>query len=102
MASRGFRACSSRSAATAGDSKLEDRDWLEQLEGIRPRGRKPKFQHWTKGTLCFDVEAFYNAYLVAEDVIGIDYRNVLCWVVTDSVDGQSTWAKPDNYHHPLE
>ncbi|MBN9521368.1 DUF262 domain-containing protein [bacterium] len=82
--------------------KLEDRDWLEQLEGIRPRGRKPKYPHWTKGTLCFDVEAFHKAYLVAKDVIGIDYRNVLRWAVTDSANGQSTWAKPDNYRQPLE
>jgi len=82
--------------------KLEDRDWLEKLEGLRPRGRKPKYPHWTKGTLGFDVEAFYKAYLVAKDVIGIDYRNVLRWVVTDPVDGQSTWAKPDNYRQPLE
>ena len=35
--------------------KLEDRDWLEKLEGLRPRGRKPKYPHWTKGTLGFDV-----------------------------------------------
>ena len=81
--------------------KLEDRDWLEQLEGGRPRGRRPKFPHWSKGTLCFDIEAFLAAYDSSKDVIGIDYRNVLRWAVTDPKHGQSDYKKPDNYRDPL-
>lgn len=90
--------------ALCGDSwgfKQEDRAWLEQLEGIRPRGRKPAKPHWSKGTLCFDVPRFLAAYEENADVIGIDYRSVLCWAVTDPNNGQSTWPKPNNYRDPL-
>jgi len=80
---------------------LEDRDWTEQLTGNRPRGRRPKYPHWSKGTLCFDTEAFLAAYGHSEDVIGIDYRDVLKWAVTDPAKGQSEWSKPDNYKDPL-
>ncbi len=81
--------------------KLEDRDWLEELDGVRPRGRRPKLPHWSKGTLCFDIEAFLAAYDQSKDVIGIDYRNVLRWAVTDPNHGQSDYKKPDNYRDPL-
>lgn len=82
--------------------KQEDRVWLEQLEGVRPRGRRPTNPHWSKGTLCFDVPQFLAAYQESKDVIGIDYRNVLCWAVTDPNNGESTWAKPTNYRNPIQ
>ncbi len=82
--------------------KQEDRNWLEQLEGIRPRGRRPAKPHWSKATLCFDVEAFADAFDKADDVIAIDYRNVLRWMITDPNEGQSSWKKPLNYREPLE
>jgi len=81
--------------------KLEDRRWSEELTGTRPRGRRPKYPHWSKGTLCFDLLAFLEEYQQCEDVIGIDYRNVLVWAITDPANGQSTWSKPDNYNDPL-
>ena len=81
--------------------QLEDRDWREQLEGVRLRGRRPKNPHWSKGTLCFDIEAFLTAYNSAGDVIGIDYRNVLLWAVTDPNQGLSDWKKAANYEEPL-
>lgn len=81
--------------------RLEDRDWAEQLTGSRPRGRRPKYPHWSKGTLCFDVDAFLREYGKGGNVIGIDYREVLAWAVTDPADGQSNWPKPDNYKELL-
>ncbi|MBN8604255.1 MAG: DUF262 domain-containing protein [Planctomycetes bacterium] len=90
--------------ALGGDSwgfKQEDRDWTEQLDGIRARGRRAANPHWSKGTLCFDVDEFLRAYAVSEDVIGIDYRNVLKWAVTDPSNGRSSWRKPQNYREPL-
>jgi hypothetical protein len=81
--------------------KQEDRLWLEQLEGIRPRGRRPTNPHWSKGTLCFDIPRFLDAYATTEDIIGIDYRDILKWVITDPNGGQSTWSKPQNYREPL-
>lgn len=82
--------------------KQEDRNWLEQLEGIRPRGRRPANPHWSKATLCFDVEAFVEAFDKVDDVIAIDYRNVLRWMITDPNEGQSSWKKPLNYREPLD
>lgn len=81
--------------------KQEDRTWIEQLEGIRPRGRRPTNPHWSKGTLCFDVLEFLECYEPTSDIIGIDYRNVLKWVITDPTGGQSSWRKPLNYREPL-
>jgi hypothetical protein len=81
--------------------RLEDRDWQEQLTGISPRGRRPKYPHWTMGTLCFDVGAFDEEYTRSNDVIGIDYRRVLRWAITDPAHGQSTWSKPENYREAL-
>lgn len=81
--------------------KQEDRDWTEQLDGIRARGRRATNPHWSKGTLCFDLEEFLRAYKLSEDVIGIDYRDVLKWAVTDPTNGQSGWRKPQNYREPL-
>lgn len=81
--------------------RLDDRDWLEHVSGVRPRGRRPKKPHWSKGTLCFDLPAFLAEYDRIQDVIGIEYRNVLFWAVTDPDKGQSDWKKPDNYRDPL-
>src|SRR5690606_38180863 len=67
----------------------------------RARGRRSRYPHWSKGTLCFNVEAFLSAYKKAHDIIGIDYRNVLQWAITDPNGGQSAWNKPDNYNEPL-
>ncbi len=81
--------------------KQEDRDWTEQLEGIKARGRRAANPHWSKGTLCFDVPEFLKGYEQSNDIIGIDYRDVLKWAVTDPTNGQSTWRKPQNYKDPL-
>jgi len=81
--------------------KLEDRAWKQELLDIKPRGRAPKYSHWSKASLCFDVDAFLNAYSAAENVQAIDYRAVLKWVVTDPADGKSKWKKQTNYVEPL-
>jgi hypothetical protein len=45
--------------AVEGDSwgfKLKDRAWNEELKDQRPRGRQSKHEHWSRATLCFDLE----------------------------------------------
>jgi len=81
--------------------KLEDRAWKQELQEIKPRGRAPKYSHWSKASLCFDVDAFLNEYQAVENVQAIDYREVLKWVVTDPAEGQSKWKKQGNYVEPL-
>lgn len=81
--------------------KLEDRDWIEELQDRRPRGRQPKNIHWSKASLCFDLDAFLHEYNTTGGLLSIDFRNVLTWAVTDSTGGQSKWDKPDNYAEPL-
>src|SRR5271157_2421229 len=81
--------------------KLEDRDWVEELQDRRPRGRQPKYRHWSKASLCFDLEAFLQEYRAGGGLLSIDFRNVLTWAVTDPTGGQSKWSKPENYAEPL-
>src|SRR5438445_9460992 len=42
--------------------RLEDRSWVEETTDRRPRGRQPKHRHWSKASLCFDVQKFLVAY----------------------------------------
>jgi hypothetical protein len=89
--------------ALGGDSwgfKLEDRDWAEELQDRRPRGRQGKYRHWSKACLCFDLDKFLTDYSTG-GLLAVDFRNVLGWVVTDPADGQSKWDKPKNYEEPL-
>lgn len=90
--------------ALSGDGwgfKLEDRRWAEELQDRRPRGRQGKYKHWSKACLCFDVDRFMEEYRVSGTVLGVDYRNVLQWVVTDPNEGQSPWKKAAGYNEPL-
>ena len=81
--------------------RLEDRDWMQETADRRPRGRVGKYRHWSKASLCFDLDSFLAAYEVARNILAIDYRNVLSWVITDPSDGQSNWPKPANYEEAL-
>lgn len=90
--------------ALGGDSwgfKMDDRDWAEELHGRRIRGRRGKYTHWSKASLCFDLQQFLEEYSVGE-LRTVDFRNVLQWVVTDPAEGQSKWTRPDSYDHPLK
>lgn len=80
---------------------LEDRDWVEELQDRRPRGRAPKHKHWSKASLCFDLDAFLHEYKTSGGLLSVEFRNVLTWAIMDSADGQSKWKKPDNYAEPL-
>jgi len=82
--------------------KMEDKAWKQELQDIRQRGRTPKYSHWSKASLCFDVDAFLSQHAIVSDVQAIDYRNILQWIVTDPADGQSKWKKQSNYVNPLE
>lgn len=90
--------------ALGGDSwgfKMEDRAWAQEVQDRRPRGRQGKYRHWSKGCLCFDLDRFLEGYSAGGDVLSVDFRNVLKWMVTDPTEGQSKWAKPKNYEEPL-
>lgn len=81
--------------------KMEDREWAEELQDRRPRGRQGKFRHWSKGCLCFDLDQFLNDYAAGDGLLSVDFQNVLRWVITDPADGQSKWKKPETYEEPL-
>lgn len=84
--------------------KLNDRDWAEEIQERRIRGRAGKYQHWTKASLCFDLDAFIESYKKnGEHVCAIDYSKVLKWAITDAQDGQSNYQQePKNYIKPVE
>jgi hypothetical protein len=89
--------------ALAGDAwgfKLEDRDWAEELQGRRPRGRRDG--RWSKASLSFDLDCFLEEYTKSRNNLQtVDFGKVLQWVITDPVSGQSTGGKPNNYQGPL-
>ena len=83
--------------------KLYDRDWVEEIKEERQRGRRSKYQHWSKASLCFDLHSFLAEYNnEGHHLLAVDFRKVLFWVVTDPQDGQSSFPKPLNYEEPLE
>lgn len=81
---------------------LEDRDWTEEVKERRPRGRQAKYPHWSKASLCFDLDKFRDEYSREDNnLFAIDFRKVLTWVITDPQNGQSGYPKPENYEDPL-
>lgn len=81
---------------------LEDREWAEELKERRARGRQAKYRHWSKASLCFDLDVFKKEYVKHNcDLREIDFRTVLAWAITDPQNGQSSFPKPDNYENPL-
>jgi hypothetical protein len=81
---------------------LEDRDWTEEIKERRPRGRQAKYRHWSKASLCFDFQTFKEEYDKQHcNLLAVDFRTVLNWAITDPQDGQSSYAKPENYEDPL-
>ncbi len=81
--------------------KMEDRDWAEELQNRRARGRLGRYRHWSKACLCFDLDQFLKDYAAGGSLLAVDFRNVLQWVITDPAEGQSKAAKPENYEYPL-
>ena len=91
--------------ALGGDAwgfKLEDRDWAQELQDRRPRGRQGKYRHWSKASLCFDLDRFLAEYRTSNNLLAVDFRNVLQWAITDPTGGQSKWPKPGTYEEPLQ
>lgn len=81
--------------------KLEDRDWALELQDRRLRGRQGKYRHWSKASLCFDLDKFLAEYKVGGHLFSVDFEKVLQWAITDPVDGQSKWPKPTTYEEPV-
>ncbi len=81
--------------------KLEDRVWVQEVSATRSKTRTSRFKHWSKASLCFDLQAFSKEYSNKQKVLAVDYRNVLKWIITDPTDGQSKLKKTSNYEEPL-
>ena len=79
--------------------RLTDRQWFDGLDRERPRGRATA--HWSFGQLCLDIPAFVARTEGEVAVRGIDYRDVLAWVVRAGQDGVSASKQPGNYTYPL-
>lgn len=81
---------------------LEDRDWAEEIKDHRPRGRRAKYRHWSKASLCFDLENFIKEYnREGHNLLAVDFSKILSWAITDPQCGQSSFPKPENYQSPL-
>lgn len=78
--------------------KLYNHEWAFDIHEKRMR----KGKHWSKATLCIDVQAFERELEMREKVRKISVGEILKWVITDSETGQSTNNKPANYEHPLQ
>ena len=90
--------------ALGGDAwgfRLEDRDWALEVQDRRLRGRQGKYRHWSKASLCFDLDQFLADYNASRNLLAVDFRNVLQWAITDPSEGQSKWSKPVTYEEPL-
>ncbi len=81
---------------------LEDREWIEEIKERRPRGRQAKYRHWSKASLCFDLQTFKTEYEKQHcNLLAVDFRTVLAWAITDPQNGQSAYPKQENYEDPL-
>jgi hypothetical protein len=81
---------------------LEDRDWNEEIKERRPRGRQAKYRHWSKASLCFDLQKFKDEYSKqGSNLLAVDFQKILTWAITDPQGGQSSYPKPENYEDPL-
>jgi hypothetical protein len=91
--------------ALGGDAwgfKLEDRDWALELQDRRLRGAQGRHRHWSKASLCFNLDRFLAEYVAGGNLLAVDFNNILQWAITDPVEGQSKWAKPVTYEEPLQ
>lgn len=81
---------------------LEDRDWSEEVKDQRPRGRQGKYKHWSKASLCFDLDVFYDEYSKqGNGLLAVDFSKVLRWAVTDPQGGQSNFPRQESHPDPL-
>ena len=66
--------------ALGGDSwgyKQEDRGWAQEVQDRRLRGRQGKYRHWSKASLCFDLDCFIVEYATGGSLLAVDYSKVL-------------------------
>jgi hypothetical protein len=80
--------------------KLTDKDWYEDIEQQRWRGRNSD-RHWSRAQLYLDLKAFDAKVAAAGDTRKIEYRDVLVWAIGRQDGGQSAAPKPINYNEPL-
>lgn len=90
--------------ATHGDNwgfKLTDKDWGVELGTKSAKGKANK-EHWTLGSLCFDLSKFLQGYqAVGEQISAVEYDKILVWAVTDQAGGKSKSKTSPHYRRPL-
>lgn len=80
--------------------KLPDQEWSIALERERPRGRNAK-HHWSLGHMCLDVQLLREKVKESKSIAGVDFRDVLPWVVQDPQAGRSSGSRATNYKFPI-
>lgn len=79
--------------------QLYDADWSLDL---RERRVRPS-NHWSKGSLCLDLEKFREELKEKENTVRkLEVYKILEWAILDSTFGQSTEPRSANYVYPLE
>jgi hypothetical protein len=78
--------------------RLYDADWADALElGHRPRG-----SHWSYAHLSLDLENFVQQFQQVKNVVWIDFKQALEWVINHPTDGQSSGKRQANYKDPVK
>jgi len=79
--------------------RLEDREWIRDATGELPKGRAAA-KRWSHAQLSFDLEEFGRLYATRGDLLKIDFREVLAWVVHDAKKGHSSSSGVGTYKFP--
>ena len=91
--------------AVGGDNygfRLTDADWFD-LTDQGARRTKATREAWSLGELCLDLPVCIEAFEKAdESIAGIEFRNVLQWVVRDPNAGLSQPRPGRGYKAPLQ
>jgi hypothetical protein len=78
--------------------QLHDADWALDLQERRVRPSN----HWSKGSLCIDLDRFGVELNAKKDVVRrIEVGRILEWAILDREFGQSSEPRPTNYVQPL-
>lgn len=84
--------------------KLTDEQWHDALNSRKRKGRRPKIDHWSKGTLTLDLEMFSREFKRLGDdtsAASLDYTKCLKWVITEPRNGRNDDKRPSNYDFPI-
>lgn len=78
--------------------QLYDADWALDLQDRRVKVS----DHWSKASLCVDLQKFTNELKLKSDVVRkIEAGKILEWAVLDKLTGQSNSSRPATYVNPV-